>query len=95
MKESIPKKMLVLFIALIIGMFSAYAQEQKVNINVSNVSLETLLTKIEEQTTYRFSYRSKLFDDQKPVTMKVRNASVASVLDQAFEGRELDYKVVS
>ena len=95
MKESIPKKMLVLFIALIIGMFSAYAQEQKVNINVSNVSLETLLTKIEEQTTYRFSYRSKLFDDQKPVTMKVRNASVASVLDQAFEGRELDSKVVS
>ena len=95
MKESIPKKMLVLLLALVLGVTSAFAQEHKVSINVSNASLETLLSTIEEQTTYRFSYRSKLFDGQKPVTLKVRNATVASVLDEAFQGRNLDYKVVS
>lgn len=87
--------MLVLLVALVLGAVSAFAQEHRVSINVSDASLETLLSKIEEQTTYRFSYRSKLFDGQKPVTIKMRNATVASVLDEAFKGRDLDYKVVS
>jgi len=89
-------KMFVIFMAAI--MFcgvNTYAQDQKVSIDVRNVSLEKLFDEIERQTPYRFSFRSTVMEGQEPVTLAMKGASVKTVLDAAFAGRNLKYEVVS
>ncbi|MGM9789950.1 MAG: SusC/RagA family TonB-linked outer membrane protein [Candidatus Cryptobacteroides sp.] len=75
--------------------FGASAQEQTVTINKSGVTLKEVLTDIERQTTYRFSYRHSVIGDAKDITLKKRNVTVTSVLDEILPPRKLEYTVVS
>ena len=74
---------------------SIYAQEQRVTVKVKNASLKDVFKKIENQTTYRFSYRDATVDDRKDISMSKVNASVSAVLDEALKGRDLIYTIVS
>jgi len=80
---------------LFFGSFNLYAQEQLMTINVENASLIDVLNAIEKQTTYRFSYRDGVIDNEKNVTISLKDVSVNAVLDEALKGRNLSYSVVS
>lgn len=73
----------------------AIAQEKLITINVKNASLKDVFSLIENQTTYRFSYRSVLLDADKNISIQAANAPVTTVLDQALRGRNLEYSIVS
>ncbi|MDR3142451.1 MAG: TonB-dependent receptor [Tannerellaceae bacterium] len=72
-----------------------YAQEQRVTVNLQNASLKEVFNLIEEQTTYRFSYRNIMIDSLRNISIFQPDASVQSVLDKALEGRNLVYSIVS
>lgn len=78
-----------------IGIMSAFAQEQKVTVELKNATLRQVFKSIEGQTTYRFSYRNALVDDKNDITISKRQVGVSVVLDEALKGRNLTYAIVS
>lgn len=69
--------------------------QQRVTVDVKNATLKQVFSMIEKQTTYRFSYKTNIIDNRADITMKKADATVNAVLDEALEGRQLDYNVVS
>ncbi|MBO7640028.1 MAG: carboxypeptidase-like regulatory domain-containing protein, partial [Treponema sp.] len=71
------------------------AQSQKVDISLKNATLKQVFSVIENQTTYRFSYRNDVVDDRHDITIDRKGATVEQVLAEALAGRNLDYAIVS
>lgn len=69
-------------------------QEKQLTIQVNKVSLNQIFKLIENQTSYRVSYRNAFIDDRKDITMNKQNATVSNVLDEALAGRDLTYSIV-
>lgn len=80
---------------LLFSTFHAMAQEKLITINVKNVSLKDVFNIIEDQTSYRFSYRNAVLDADKNISISATNVPVTVVLDQALKGRNLEYSIVS
>ncbi|MDR0332716.1 MAG: SusC/RagA family TonB-linked outer membrane protein [Dysgonamonadaceae bacterium] len=72
------------------------AQDNRVTVNLENVSLGEVLSAIEGQTSYRFSYRDVVIGTERNISAISRtNATVSSVLDEVLAGRNLGYNIVS
>jgi len=65
-----------------------------ITLNADSIPLRNILDQIEDQTGLSFSYSSRLFDDQKPVSLDVTEGTLRSVLDILFAGLKLRYEVV-
>ena len=78
-----------------IGIMTAFAQEQKVTVELKSATLKQVFKSIEKQTTYRFSYRNTLMDDKNDITISKRQVNVSVVLNEALKGRNLMYSIVS
>lgn len=87
-------KSLMIFILICLPLLGASAQ-QKVTVNVVNASLKQVFSTIENQTSYRFSYKSDIIDHRKDITIRKSGVPVTAVLDAALKGRNLKYSVVS
>ena len=87
-------KSLIIFILTCLPLLGASAQ-QKVTVNVVNASLKQVFSTIENQTSYRFSYKSDIIDHRKDITIRKSGVPVTAVLDAALKGRNLKYSVVS
>lgn len=74
---------------------TAFAQEQKVTVELKNTTLKQVFKSIEGQTTYRFSYRNTLVDDKSDITISKRQVDVSVVLNEALKRRNLTYTIVS
>jgi TonB-linked SusC/RagA family outer membrane protein len=75
--------------------FDSVAQEKGITIHVRNASLKEVFHAIEQQTTYRFSYRSIMVDSLKNITVAKTNVTVSDILDEVLQGRNFIYKIVS
>ena len=60
------------------------AQSQKVDISLKNATLKQVFSVIENQTTYRFSYRNDVVDDRHDITIDRKGATVEQVLAEAL-----------
>lgn len=74
---------------------TAYAQGSTVTIHVTNASVRQVFDVIEQQTTYRFSYRDGLIDNRHDITLSMKNAEVSKVLGAAFKHRDITWRIVS
>ena len=89
-------KLFTLFsLLLLFCTFESMAQEKLITINVKNVSLKEIFNIIENQTPYRFSYRSVVLDADRNISISAENISVTTVLNQALKDRNLEYSIVS
>lgn len=95
MKLHLDFKIYVLMLLLTLSSLSIQAQSQTVNINVRNAKLKHVFDVIEKQTPYRFSYRTGVVDNRSDVTISKQQATVPTVLNLAFKGRNLKYDIVS
>lgn len=95
MNEHLKAKQLVMSVLLFCFSISLYAQKQTVTVNFKNASLKEVFSAIEKQTSYRFSYRDVVIDDQKGITVSMQNTSVNSVLNEVLKNRNLEYTIVS
>jgi len=91
------KHLLLALSVLLISVQVLAAPSSKVTIKVTDVSIQKVLSEIEKQTSYRFSYVDNSIDkfSSKKVSLSVKDASVESVLDQIIRNTDLTYKVVS
>lgn len=85
----------LLFIFALTLFLPIMAQEQSVTLSVKNAPLSEVLTAIERQTSYHFSYRDVTLDPTADITLSVRRATVREVLDKALAGKNLSYTIIS
>jgi len=73
----------------------AVAQDSRVTVNLRDVSLVDVFNAIEEQTTYRFSYRNVTVSPERNITVSRANVPVSTLLSEVLAGRNLGHNIVS
>jgi hypothetical protein len=63
------------------------------SVHADSLPLREVMDIIEQETGRSFSYSSRLFNDQLPVTLHLDRASLDQVLSALFKGMELRYEV--
>lgn len=90
------RHILTLTTCLMLATLSLSAQaQQQVTLNMKDASLQQVLTEIEHQTEYRFSYKNSVLKQSTHVTVNCTKAPVTKALDMALAGSQLTYEVVS
>jgi TonB-linked SusC/RagA family outer membrane protein len=73
---------------------SAYAQKTKLSVNYKNQVLEKVLDAIESQSEFFFLYNEKLIDSRRKVTVHANNENIENILNQLFEGTDVEYSII-
>ncbi len=71
---------------------TAFAQEQKVTLNVKNADISVVFRQIKAQTKLNFVYDADQLASMSKVTLSVRNERVGNVLDKLFAGTPFEYR---
>lgn len=85
-------KLLRVFLALAMFATSSQIVAAQLNIALSNARLGTMIKQIQAQSKYQFFYDDNL--SVVPIqTVNAQNASLEDVLNQAFEGKGINYRI--
>ncbi|GAA5224795.1 SusC/RagA family TonB-linked outer membrane protein [Membranihabitans marinus] len=68
--------------------------QDKISLDLKNVSIENLLDEIESNTEYRFVYKIKDVDLSRTISLNIENAEIASVLNTIFEPTDTEYRII-
>jgi TonB-linked SusC/RagA family outer membrane protein len=83
----------VILLAFCLQVSARSDAQQRIAINVKNVSLQKLFAEIEKKTSYTFFYDARILKETKPVTMVFKDATVEEILKQALAGQALEYTI--
>jgi len=90
-------KMTIFFFVLgIIGVSAgnSYSQTTKLTLNLNEVSIGRALAEIENQSDFYFVYNKKVMDENREVSISVKNKRISEVLNLLFTGSNLEYKMM-
>ncbi len=73
---------------------STYSQATKFTLNLRNVSLEQLFEEIQIQSEFNIFYKNNQVDKNRKINIVASEVTVESILIQALEGTNLDFKVI-
>ena len=83
----------LLAIVLALTAFARPASGQTVSVSVKGVPLKDAIPMIERQTGYNFFYSTALPDMESPVTVELKDKTIAQVLEAVFSGLRIEYRV--
>jgi TonB-dependent starch-binding outer membrane protein SusC len=66
---------------------------QKVTLTMNNAPLDSVFISIEQQTRYKFWYKSELLSNTRRVSLNVKDAHMRNVLDLCFKDQTIKYKI--
>lgn len=72
---------------------SSYSQSTRLTLDLKNVSVESVLNAIEENTEFYFLYNSKLINVDRLVNVKAKSKSIENVLSDVFAQTDVIYKI--
>jgi len=72
---------------------STYSQNNRISLNLKNVSVKTVLQQIEDNSQFFFIYDATVVDVEKKVSIELKDESIPTVLDELFEGTNVIYKI--
>lgn len=93
--QQLRSKLLLAMLLMCVASVASPTSAQTVSLNLTKATLAGLFDAIEQQTTYRFSYKSDDVDNRRDVTVKCSRASVASVLSEVLPSHGLAFQIVS
>ena len=70
----------------------AFAQQQKISVNIQNVTLKQAMDQIKEQASVNVAYSKEFVDPNKPVSLNVNGVSLQAALTQLFEGTDIGFR---
>ena len=73
---------------------NAYSQNTEIAFKQKNISLESVIQKIEASTSYRFLYRTEQIDIQQKVNVSVTKAPVIDILNNLSKSNNLNFKIL-
>ena len=89
-------RIFLLFIG--IGLSSVYANsvfgQNKIEIDVKNISIEEFFNEIQSSSDYVFFYKDDVLNTKKKISVKLKNTKMKTVLDKAFLNTNLSYKII-
>src|SRR5690606_37189133 len=85
----------LLFMLLLTLSASADIKAQNITLFVKGESLETVLSKISNQTNYKFMYDDELISKISEVSIQVKNKDISEVLNQALRNTGFDFEIIS
>lgn len=99
-KSAVRKTILIMklsvFFLLLAMQISAVNYGQKyLNLKESNIALQDVLKKIENQSSFRFYYSNDVLPSQKLVSINAVNASLDNVMEKVLEGTGLHWKEIT
>lgn len=88
-------KLLAIFLMVAFTATSSesYSQGTKFNFRLNNVTVKDVIQEIEERSEFVFLYSEEDVDLSRKVTVRVKDETVESILDQVFKGTANDWKV--
>jgi len=91
------KKMKLTIFLICISVFGSYAVESyaqtaRLSLDVENVTIKTILSKIENQSEFKFFYSSNV-DVEQTASISEKNKKVFDILDELFKGTGIKYEV--
>ena len=89
------KASLLFFMILILQSFSysSYSQLKDITISVKNVTVREVLSDIEAQSKFYFTYSSSDINTERKVTIDIKNQKVSAILDILLRGTDTKYKI--
>ncbi len=86
-----------LFFIMTLGLGSLFANtgntQEKINVRVDNVSYAELFKVVQNSSDYVFFYKDAVINTNKKVSLNLQNATIETILQQAFKGANLNYVV--
>lgn len=77
-----------------IGNARGIGQNERVSLDLKNVDITTVFKRIEEQTAYKFFYKTGQVEGMMDLTVQVKDETVKEVLDQVLKGTKYTYSMV-
>ncbi|WP_231932356.1 MULTISPECIES: SusC/RagA family TonB-linked outer membrane protein [Butyricimonas] len=74
---------------------AVYAQQERMDISVKDISVEQLIKTIKAKVNVDFLYNIKEIERNGTVSVEMKNATVEEVLQMAFKGKSLAYDLVN
>jgi len=97
----IRKGLLIMKLSLFLMLFgvlqsaaSAYSQTWRINMNEKDISIKEVLKRIENNSEFRFFYEEKKLEVESKVVIDINQGTIEEVLNQIFEGKNIEYKVL-
>jgi TonB-linked SusC/RagA family outer membrane protein len=81
---------------LLVAMFTIRANtysQTKVNLDLNNMTVETVLETIEQKTDFRFIYKINDIDLDRIISIHAKNEPIDAVLHKLFKGTATDFKI--
>ncbi|MFT3903775.1 MAG: TonB-dependent receptor [Niabella sp.] len=87
-------KLTVLYILLASFQCFAYhsAGQERINLDLKNVTIETVLKQISAKSKYRFVHKSEVLPSELKVNIYARNAFIEEVMEQVLKNTNLGYQ---
>lgn len=94
-KFDLKMKLTVLFLLITLFRINAntYSQNTKVSLNLTNVSIEEILSEIEKKTEFNFFYRNAGIDLRKRININVNKLRIKKILELILSDSKIRYEV--
>ncbi|MBS1665574.1 MAG: TonB-dependent receptor [Bacteroidetes bacterium] len=86
-------KLTWIFIMVAVLQANARSYAQKINIDVQNAQLEDVLFKVQQQSGYDFLYSAQLIRTASPVSLNLKNVTIAQALEKIFVNQPFIYLI--
>lgn len=70
-----------------------YSQDTKISLDMNNSTVEKVLQTIEQKSDYYFLYNSRLINVDRKLNIRVKDTSIATILDRMFASEKVNYEV--
>lgn len=89
------KVMFIFFVLSIVQVQAnvSFSQSAKVSLDIRNKTLKEVLSGIEKQSDYYFTYNHELLDLNKVVSIATENKELKDVLDELFKNESISYTI--
>jgi TonB-linked SusC/RagA family outer membrane protein len=88
-------KIIIVLLAVTILQAKASIFAQKITLSVKDASLTEVIAQIRKQTNVDILYNNVTVANLKPITLKVKNQDLKSVLDKCLANQSLTYQVIN
>ncbi|RIH67101.1 SusC/RagA family TonB-linked outer membrane protein [Mariniphaga sediminis] len=72
---------------------STFSQNSKLSIKQENISVESVIQLIQDQTDYHFMYSGLVVDVKRTVDLNIKRKSVPEILEVVFKNTDVTYKI--
>lgn len=83
---------------MVLGVFqsvaSVYSQSKHFSMNEKEITIKEALKQIENKSEFRFFYEERKLDVESKVGINVSNATIVEILNQIFDNKNIEFKVL-